>query len=660
MPRPEPGNIDVSLNIVSDEIMQDFVNRVEQLQDSISEIKFAGMTPRGPQGSRPATESRMPDIPPPSDAVRREGGRRPPQREWEDPNESMWGRLSRKIGKRVAQIPMYEGDYDFNLASGVAEGSAPRPGTSTGGSGTLDGTGLAPRISQALETRGRGVSQNAISIPRFGDWTVQDTLRMAAGAAGKVGGPQSTRAAGALDQLAEWSSYASRIGQHLNTMTGLQSPMATYHAAKGAGLEGGITVAPFGIGGQIPDPFSEAGQYTLKAYGAGLEGAIKPGITAKEGVLNQTAATRLGFRDEGDSDLFASELDRLSAATASEETSSIRDLVEDLMSQTFRYEGAEGVRQIIDTASEWGEVSKTARLNIADFAQSVANTAEELENFGLTVREGVRAATDFSRATGLAPELGMDLMNKVPVQAELARMGFMPHEQGLAFENQGLFLGAANTAIQQMRTSAPNLGGQSFTYGKGRNQVTLGVSAKDRQDAWIAEVYGFESVKQFRKYERGLEEAQYRGMASDVVGEYKKNALQNPGMDLSKTGRGTVGMDDVTHYMRKGGVTEDEVRKAIEQEGFGDTALGDLSPKEQAQAMKRAINNETRQNRKSEENRVRLDLTPWAKALVREQGGKPINKKANQGQENHNEGAVWSGNFDFKPNQFRLNDNLEP
>lgn len=277
-----------------------------------------------------------------------------------------------------------------------------------------------------------------LSIPRFGDFTIQDVIgigRQKLLDRAMIAQTPEERdrylgSAATADQISRQlgNVYAARsMYRRINNFASAQgfSPSAMvssgaelgYRRAEGSGSFGFVNDITGFLGMQ--GPFSPAG-------GEGFRQSIDiQKLRMQSGINGQQAAQIVG-----------------ASAQAGFSGGARQDIANQFMAPLFRQFGVDPqnlipftqvlrtgtstVAELSSTLANLGETARTARVDVNTMAQGLAQAGEAAQQMGGSFMSGVRFGTDFSNTTGLAPDVGNRMLGNSFVQAQLAASSGVP------------------------------------------------------------------------------------------------------------------------------------------------------------------------------------------------------------------------------------------
>lgn len=468
----DPSRIDVDLNLIDSETIAAFRQEMTALGSMMRQMN---MTPDGAPLNRSgsggaSTAQQMPsryttrsEVSSQGPAAGSEGLIMPPG--VPDPRTTQTGATAQaqnRLGRFGAGIR--------NWASTPAnQPTTDELGYATPGTGGPSGGASAPTGGSWWQQRlGQGALDNPVTMPRFGEFTAQDTLDMLSNRLGTAGmkyagssnafvrGGASVAGsmAGAFDIMQEYSPYAARATQHLSGLAGmpLASPMAMGEVGQSMGYSGGTNIGPLQLSSGILPAYSRAASNIW-------QGMTTPGISGTEFAEMEDALDASGMLETGPYSGNRQAIMEMWGGLKGDENGPPMPSIEtiaDMSMQALRWSSdtnpVASVEDLEDSIRRMGDTAISSGRNVDEFAQASMALADELQNRGLTYQQGLTAAVNFTSSTGLQPELAQPLMDDPMMQMNLmGSTGLLPEQQGLAFAETGQFNSDLIKTIGQYR-----------------------------------------------------------------------------------------------------------------------------------------------------------------------------------------------------------------
>lgn len=503
------GPIDVNLVRMDSELISAFQSEMKELKDLMRDIK-SGLrgdplnTASGEGASRPeAGESRSHrsggastgpvevrgvgamDI-----AAHRQAEDEAWLRETGRPS-SRWGRFMEGLATPGAQPSQDPLGYGGGVSPGASRG-----GGDDGTQALTDRPWWASRLRNSIN--------DPITMPRFGEFTIQDTMNMLSNTIGwgaekmRNSGSGMLRGAshvpgsvaGFLDVAQNYAPYMAQVEQAVGMPLHLPFQMGAYGREQ-LQISGGWN--PPGIPVHFGAGMGQAYKQGLSDIWAGIS---TPGYSIGDAKNMRDALLSQGIGKGGEDQEFTRifngvrDLDKQWAADGVAKPH--QDLIAQISSQMFRYNSVNSTvasfEDLDDIIRTMGETATSAGLEVDEFAQQSIALAEALEDKGLTFAQGMRAASTFSQTTGLAPGLASSFMEDPYVQMNLmGTTGLLPEHQGLGVQQPGAFNQSILESIKQYRGIFGGLN-QDTTYTYRGQEYTL--SGRDADLAMIANQMG--------------------------------------------------------------------------------------------------------------------------------------------------------------------------
>lgn len=464
-------------------------------------------------------------------------------------------------------------------------------GSSSGGSGS-SGSGIAaPPGDPVWATALRPRWDQPMSIPRYGEFNVQDVLGLGAQTfakitmdgegnprtGAKVGGfeiPGSAfaaagRAGALLDTGSDVAPYFAAAKQILNNKYDLQvTPRAMQAENLSMGFKrGGVNVGIGGFGfnwkGIGPIPFGDAGQEQLRENIDAIKMGAHAGISTKEFREIQRSLKQQGYT--------GNDLSRMSKVLGDiRRNKDIGDIgstetTAPLVDQMMRY-GTTSVNQLSDTLKGLGEVALKTRMPVDELKNSLNEFANDQQQKGATYQQGVRLGKEYANATGMDPRLLGQFQNNSIVQGMfMSKTGLLPQMMGIS---------PLGTQMESIYKSMDLLGGAFGHLGTKSIKTPYGemqVSAEQQRDALVAQQMGTtpDVIAKMRRERKEVTAAGYLGQFADQYGDaaeriHDSKAPQSKKSqalaDLYKGRGGMPGMAQMKKAMKDAGFSDKEIQ----------------------------------------------------------------------------------------------------
>lgn len=242
-------------------------------------------------------------------------------------------------------------------------------------------------------------------------------------------------------------------------------------------------IGPFGF--QMPFVGSPAAQEQWRQYRDTMRLRFQPGINRQQAQAITNAVAEAGFSGgEGSDlrmDLYAPLMRRYNV-----NPSAISPFTRGLRT------GQASIQDLNNALGDMGEVARTARLNVNQYASSLEEATEATEAMGGSMLQGMETAKVFTTSTGLAPDVLSRLSQSPIVQGYLAaRTGVPAQAQGTL--GPGTRGRATRDAVRALYQSfLPSMQPHTEVF-RGPNGEVLGKetsTASDQAVAMIAEQMG--------------------------------------------------------------------------------------------------------------------------------------------------------------------------
>lgn len=408
---------------------------------------------------------------------------------------------------------------------GLGGGSYPPQGPS-GPSGPIE-----PGWAQALGREGiTPESRLALTIPRLGEFTIQDKLNMAAQWMGRAAMRQGEYDPDTGQMV--YSPGAQRAGRVAGTAAYLRDQSASIVAIQ----------REF----ERVRSFARGEEQSAESLGFSRESALGDaslfGIGARLNIPGLSAASREGLRQE-----LTQRRVQAAAGVSGEEAQRIRqvvagmgysgntnerlqmDLFRNLQQrgigpETFAPVIDQGIRQgnmslasLRDTVIDLADAARNANMTLEEVSASSLEYAESVQQIGANYESALRNAATFTRS-GLDPRIASQAMQSPMMQGILmARTGLPPQLQGIV--GAPGVMDAMGQAIRQgLALGQPfaNLPDRTMTSASGQ-QITVS-TGRDAQIAMAAQTTGIPR-QIIERYMRNPDFLQAGGLAQTMVGQ---------------------------------------------------------------------------------------------------------------------------------------------
>lgn len=422
-------------------------------------------------------------------------------------------RLDRFFGmyQGAQRDPGEDRSYEFEAGlpsrgeSALPEVGGPLPqGISSGASVPPIG---GPGWAQALQREGiTPDTRIALTIPRLGEFTIQDKLNMAAqwmgraaqrrgsydpeandGQGGVVYGPTATRigrgAAGAA-YLRDQSAALVEVGREFQRLKSFARGEELSGEALGFSRESTLgDVEAFGIGGRLNLGFTSAAQReALRQEISQRRVQAAPGVSGEEAQRIRQAVSGMGYSGALNERLQLDLFKPLQQRGIGVES------VAPLIDQGIR-QGNASIAALKDTMIALADAARTANMTLEETNAAALEYAESVQEIGASYDDALRNAATFT-ASGLDPRIASQAMQSPMVQGQLtAQTGLAPQMQGI-ISASGVMRGmqsAAQLALG-MGSVYRNLPDRTITTASGERLTTA--TGEDAQLAFASQVSG--------------------------------------------------------------------------------------------------------------------------------------------------------------------------
>lgn len=321
----------------------------------------------------------------------------------------------------------------------AAEHARERFGTDAGGQRRIPPIDDPDQNPKAWYNQVESLNPDAtgLRIPQFGHLTVQDLLnraredrRQAATQAAREGDEESMNRLGG--QAASFDRWSRRLGNvyGVRALFGMTQQHVTgpLQGLTAAMEDPGILMGyrrdtnPFSDILGFQTPFSAAGREGFRQQIQQLQMRWSAGINREQAAQIQGATNQMGFSGDLGTQVsrdFLQPLVRRFGVNA-------QTLVPFRQTIAASYRPEEAIQRLNEALADLGETARSARVNTDTMTQALASAGEQMESMGGTQLGGIRFGTQFTQATGLMPNVGMELAQNPMVQARIAGLSGLP------------------------------------------------------------------------------------------------------------------------------------------------------------------------------------------------------------------------------------------
>ena len=434
-----------------------------------------------------------------------------------DPNED-------RTYEQVGQVPTMGGSaLPEGMGMAGSGGSYPPQGPPT--TSPMAGYGDEPGWAQALRQEGiNPESRLGLTIPRLGEFTIQDKLNMAAQWMGRAAMRRQDRgntgfrttamgrtAAGAA-YLRDQSAAIVAVQREFQRLT--QFARGEEQSAESLGFSresalGDIEVGGVGVRLGFPGA-SAASREALREELTQRRVQAAPGVSGDEAARIRNIVAGMGYSGDNNQnlqlDLFRHLMQRGIAPEA----------VAPLVDQGVR-QGNMSLDALKNTMIDLADAARNANQTLEATTEAAGEYAESVQNIGANYEEALRNAATFTRS-GLDPRIAGQAMQSPMVQGVLTmQTGLPPQLQGIV-SAPGV-MNAMGTAIQQgLQLGAPfaNMPDQTITTASGQRIIVS--TGRDAQIAMAAQTTGLPR-QIIERYMRNPNFLQAGGLAQTMVGQ---------------------------------------------------------------------------------------------------------------------------------------------
>lgn len=391
----------------------------------------------------------------------------------------------------------------------------------------------------------------------------QDELARAQIAKDNAGFKTGTAGA-AVKQVADSAAYFHNLTQQPILGPAMQAykPQSLYEVGRSQAPAGGRTWSPLGVDLPVRHPLdwlktSWSGvKQTIEAQKVGL-GAEFLGANQANDMYRQALGSGLGH-DEAISSVRT--MGRINAGTqiAPMDSGALLDMMRDA-----KRAGAD-MDKFTSAIIGLGGAARAARMPVEEMRASAQAHGEFIQSIGGRMEEGVLQAGQWSAATGRAPQVAQAIrQNPLTVGTVYGKTGIMPNAQGLLGENQTARMGVdvMNDIYKQLLPSFKNEKVPTQS-GKGFRTIT-------KEDKAMAEIA--------KMYDLPLQE---------VERLFKGRGKQNRGLNI---------MEDTDALIENGSVDRESIINRLGKLGVEDAAavVGTKTGKDLRESVQKAVDTQT-------------------------------------------------------------------
>lgn len=500
---------------------------------------------------------------------------------------------------------------------GASMGLDDRPGGGGGGGGgrssgaSVGGGGeqpYDPRLNWIRHSRLETLDQ-PMQVPRFGEWTMQDKIRMAADylarqqlqrndraeAAGQdLPGQWLGRASGALSVAANNYAVFNAFGQHVRqglANVGLSREGEQAMAGMGYSQQGGnIGANIFGteIGGELPiigPMFSQAGRANMRREFEIRRMSLSPQISGQQSREIFDTINQQGYSG-GEADNLAYRLyEPLVRQGAS------AGVVGQATDEAYRY-GNASVDALRESLQDLGGAARNTRQSVDQVVEGLTQFSQTAAEHGATLGRGLQTGREFMEATGQRPEVATRALENPLFQSiAMQRTGLLPSQLGTMTGTE-----IADTQGQVVKMAMQMTRGfnrprtETVIDAHGRT-ITRHISGQEARIAQAAHVAGMD-VETFKQTQRHQTRQQrysaattaveawaddvrhaHAGKAGDIDFHHPGRGLEGDAQALQsgRGGRNRLNWNQVAKELADAGVSRDRIRE-ISGHNFQDRA----------------------------------------------------------------------------------------
>lgn len=380
---------------------------------------------------------------------------------------------------------------------GFGGGSYPPQGPPT--TSGMGGMGDMPGWAQALNREGiNPEARYGLTIPRLGEFTIQDKLNMAAQWMGRAAmrreeGGNTGRATSAMGRTAAGAAYLRdqsaaivEIGREFQRVREFARGEELGGEALGFSRESALGDAElFGVGARLNLGVTSAAQReAMRQEITQRRVQAAPGVSGEEAQRVRQMVAGMGYSGEVNErlqyDLFRPITQRYGAAAS--------EAFGPLVDQGIR-QGNSSIGELRDVMIDLADAARQAHMTVSDVAEASLEYAESMQSIGASYDDALRGAATFTRA-GLDPRLASQAMQSPFVQGfATMQTGLPPGMQGIIDPaGQGAAMSAAARTALAMGQPFANMPDRGFTSASGERITT--VTGEDARLAFASQTSG--------------------------------------------------------------------------------------------------------------------------------------------------------------------------
>lgn len=472
-----------------------------------------------------------------------------------------------------AAAPPYGHEDDTGL--GIDEPGTPSSRASVGGGG--GGRGYDPVGERNIPPGMEGMDLNRIAnegftMPRFGEFTIQDKMRIARDWAGR----RALLAKEGSGTEAFFGMTSGLLNKGVNNAAQIHAAHAEARriwrmgqgvSARGEELgfsPGAATIGTGNIGfrapwSTLPLIGSEAAREGWDQWWDKQRLRMRPGINSSQAGEIVNVTRQLGYSgDRADDIMFKSLAPLVQEGQEAENVAPLLDAATRL--------GATSLEEFTETMSGLGEVAQSTRQTLADTQQAMADFAQTAQQHGATYGQGLSSGRGFMASTGMSAQVGSRMMDHDLTQAlAFQKYGLLPSQVGLlpGGEMANLTLDTINMG---MRMAAPTAQEREIRTPYG----TTKISARDAQIAASTQFTGL-TADETKRFLRNQKEIRAAATAENVL-QGNEQAVKDINKDIRAENKRTREAVESTHrpslttYMQGGKPPTGERKKYTEAE----------------------------------------------------------------------------------------------
>ena len=428
-------------------------------------------------------------------------------------------------------------EFGGNLGLPEGMGSAGQGGSyPTRGPGTTSPMaqyGDMPGWAQGLANEGiTPESRFGLTLPRLGEFTIQDKLDMVArymGRSAMRGGTYNPdtdqmefgrgatlrgRTAATAAYMRDQSAAIATIGQEFQRIRGFAAGEEMAGEALGFSRESALgDIELFGVGGRLNFGITSAAQReALRQELTQRRVQAAPGVSGEEAQRIRNVVAGMGWSGDTNArmqwDLFRPITQRYGASAS--------EAFAPLVDQGLR-QGNSSIAALRDTMLDLADAARNANMSVDDVANATLEYAESVQEVGANYESALRNAATFTRS-GLDPRLASQAMQSPIVQGNLMiQTGLPPQLQGI-IGAPGVMQGMARSIEQGLALGSAyqNLPDATMETASGKRIVTA--TGRDAQIAMAAQTTGLPR-QIIERYMRNPDFLRAGGVAQTMVGQ---------------------------------------------------------------------------------------------------------------------------------------------